>query len=328
MILAEKMIRLRKKAGWSQEELAAQLGVTRQSVSKWEGAQSVPDVDKVLQLSRLFGVSTDYLLKDEMEEADVTATQETEGLRRVTLEEASAYLALRKNAAPKMALATFLCVVSPIPLLALSGLSQRSATAIGENAAAGLGLCALLVLVALAVVLFLRCASQAKEYAFLADQPFETAYGVEGMVKERRRAYRDTYSRLCITGTVLCILSAVPLVAACCISAGDLWYIAAVCVLLLMVAIGCYALVYGGAYQAAMDKLLEEGDYSRGNKARKDVKKTISLVYWLAATAVFLVVTFGPSGNGNPQYSWIVWAVAGVLYGAVMGVASLLKRKE
>ena len=62
MILAEKMIRLRKKAGWSQEELAAQLGVTRQSVSKWEGAQSVPDVDKVLQLSRLFGVSTDYLL--------------------------------------------------------------------------------------------------------------------------------------------------------------------------------------------------------------------------------------------------------------------------
>ena len=84
----------------------------------------------------------------------------------------------------------------------------------------------------------------------------------------------------------------------------------------------------GQHIQAAMDKLLEEGDYSRGNKARKDVKKTISLVYWLAATAVFLVVTFGPSGNGNPQYSWIVWAVAGVLYGAVMGVASLLKRKE
>lgn len=65
MILADKIITLRKKAGWSQEELASQLGVTRQSVSKWEGAQSVPDLDKVVQMSRLFGVSTDYLLKDD-----------------------------------------------------------------------------------------------------------------------------------------------------------------------------------------------------------------------------------------------------------------------
>ena len=68
MILADKIVSLRKKAGWSQEELAEQLGVTRQSVSKWEGAQSVPDMDKVVQMSRLFGVTTDYLLKDELEE--------------------------------------------------------------------------------------------------------------------------------------------------------------------------------------------------------------------------------------------------------------------
>ena len=67
MILADKIIQLRKKAGWSQEELAEQLGVTRQSVSKWEGAQSVPDLEKVLQLSSLFHVTTDYLLKDDAE---------------------------------------------------------------------------------------------------------------------------------------------------------------------------------------------------------------------------------------------------------------------
>ena len=52
MIFADKLITLRKKAGWSQEELAEKLGVTRQSVSKWEGAQSVPDIDKILQLAR------------------------------------------------------------------------------------------------------------------------------------------------------------------------------------------------------------------------------------------------------------------------------------
>lgn len=66
MILANKIIALRKKAGWSQEDLADQLGVSRQSVSKWEGAQSIPDMDKIVQMSRIFGVSTDYLLKDEL----------------------------------------------------------------------------------------------------------------------------------------------------------------------------------------------------------------------------------------------------------------------
>lgn len=63
MILADKIISLRKKEGWSQEELAEQLGVSRQAVSKWESARSVPDMDKLLAMSRIFGVTTDYLLK-------------------------------------------------------------------------------------------------------------------------------------------------------------------------------------------------------------------------------------------------------------------------
>ena len=67
MILADKIIENRKKNGWSQEELAEQLGVSRQSVSKWEGAQAVPDMKKIVQMSELFSVSTDYLLRDEIE---------------------------------------------------------------------------------------------------------------------------------------------------------------------------------------------------------------------------------------------------------------------
>ena len=70
MILAEKIMELRKKNGWSQEELANKLNVSRQSVSKWESAMSVPELDKILQLSEIFEVSTDYLLKDANEKAD------------------------------------------------------------------------------------------------------------------------------------------------------------------------------------------------------------------------------------------------------------------
>ena len=59
MILAEKISEERKKNGWSQEELAEKLSVSRQSVSKWESGQSVPDLNRILELGRIFGVTTD-----------------------------------------------------------------------------------------------------------------------------------------------------------------------------------------------------------------------------------------------------------------------------
>lgn len=128
MILADKIVSLRKKAGWSQEDLAEKLGVTRQSVSKWEGAQSVPDMDKVVMMSRLFGVSTDFLLKDELEEETPCAAAQDDDtpLRRVSLTQASAYLALRKAAAPKIAVATALCITSPVTLILLAGMSDAA----------------------------------------------------------------------------------------------------------------------------------------------------------------------------------------------------------
>lgn len=188
MILADKIMTLRKKTGWSQEELAAQLNVSRQSVSKWEGAQSIPDMDKVVQMSRLFGVTTDFLLKDELEMEEHTQSTPIDEppLRRVTMEEASAYLALRREAAPKMALATCLCILSPVALLMLAAMSEFARFGISENAAAGIGLCVLLVLVAIGVALFLTCAAKVRDFDFLEKVPFETEYGVSGMVKERR----------------------------------------------------------------------------------------------------------------------------------------------
>ena len=326
MILADKIIELRKKEGWSQEELAEKLSVTRQSVSKWEGAQSIPDLDKVVQMSRLFGVTTDYLLKDELEESQPAECDAAPVLRRVTMAQASDYLALRRAAAPKMALATMLCVFSPIALIGLGGLSELSVSAvrITEDAAGGIGLCVLIVLVAIAVALFISCGNKAKEYDFLEKEPFETEYGVTGMVKERQKAFKPAYDRMNLIGTMLCILSVLPLFAAA-FSGRDFLAVMAVCVLLALVGIGTYFFVYGGTVNGAMEKLLEEGDYTRDEKSRKNITGPVSVIYWLVVTAIFMLYTFGPNGNGQPKYSWIIWAIAGVLYAAVLAVLKLLK---
>ena len=325
MILADKIMQLRKKASWSQEELAEQLGVTRQSVSKWEGAQSVPDMDKVVQMSRLFGVTTDYLLKDEIEEQAAALVEESP-LRRVTMGQAADYLARRRAAAPKVAFAVLLCIVSPVTLLLLAAMSEVQRFPISGNAAAGIGLCVMLVLLAVAVSIFLRADADVRDYRFLEEEPFETEYGVTGMVRQRQREYADTRTRYTTIGAVLYVLAAAPLFAAVCVDGSDLLYVGAVGVLLVLVGIGCLFLVSAGVYSSAMERLLEEGDYARGQKKHRRVLGTVSTIYWLAATAVFLIYTYGPSGNGQPQYSWIIWAVAGVLYAAVMGVVRLLLR--
>lgn len=326
MILADKIVTLRKRAGWSQEELAAQLGVSRQSVSKWEGAQSVPDMQKVVQMSRLFGVTTDYLLKEELGEPEPAPAESDAPLRCVTMEQAADYLAQRQAAAPKLALATLLCVLSPVALLLLAALSDRPGAALSENAAAGIGLCVLLVLVAAAVAVFITCAAQVKAYAFLESEPFETAYGVTGMVRERRAAAAPEHTRGKVAGTVLCILSAVPLFIAVCLNGPDLLYVAAVCLLLVLAGVGSALFVYGGVYQAAMDRLLEEGDYVRPRKRQNGVVGAISSIYWLTVTAAYLLWTFGPWWDAQPQDTWILWAVAGVLYGAVMALVRGIRK--
>lgn len=328
MILADKIIALRKKAGWSQEELARQLNVSRQSVSKWEGAQSMPDLERILQMSRLFGVSMDYLLKDELETPGGPQPDSGDSpLRRVTMEEASAYLALSRRNAPRMALGVGLCIYSPIGLMMLAGVSKVPGIRLSENAAVGLGLSVLLVMVAAAVAIFIACGARVEAFRFLEQEPFETEYGVAGMVRQRQQDFHPMYTRLNTAGVCLCILAAVPLFVVLAVSpAGQEeyspWFPASVCALLALVGLGVSALVYGGTRWEAMQRLLEEGDYTRRNKARKQVVEAVSLIYWLVVVAGYLAYSI-PTGNW--AYSWLVWPVAGILYGAAIILLELFQ---
>ncbi|MGN0745359.1 MAG: helix-turn-helix domain-containing protein [Aristaeellaceae bacterium] len=326
MILADKIIQLRKKSGWSQEELAEKLGVSRQAVSKWEGAQSIPDLERVLAMSRLFGVSTDYLLKDEQEEAEAPA-QEAEGdalARRVTMAEAQAFLQVKEATAPRIALAAAACVVSPVPLMLLAALSETHTLPISENVAAALGLMILLVMVTAAVATFILTGMKTKPYAYLDEADIDTEYGVTGMVRERQNAYRDTYARRCVIGVCLCILGVIPLLAASMLTESTLAVVSTVCLLLAMVAVAVYLFITSGMIHASHCKLLEEGDYTRSQK--KVASSPVTAIYWCAVTAIFLGYSFV---TNDWKHSWIIWVVAGVLFGGISaGMAAYGRRKS
>ncbi|MBR1797437.1 MAG: helix-turn-helix transcriptional regulator [Clostridiales bacterium] len=72
MIFPEKLQLIRKSKGFTQEELAERLGVSRQAVAKWESAQGYPDIENLINLSTLFNVTVDYLVKDTRCQSDIT----------------------------------------------------------------------------------------------------------------------------------------------------------------------------------------------------------------------------------------------------------------
>lgn len=330
MILADKIINLRKKNGWSQEELAEQIGVSRQSVSKWEGAQSVPDLNKILLLSQVFGVTTDYLLKDELEEAEYLPADAAEftteqPLRQVSMEEAQNFLSIKSETAGKIALGVMMCIYSPICLLLLSGLSEFGILPISENAAGGIGMVALLLLITCAVAIFISCGMKTSRFEYLEKEVFETAYGVIGMVKERKNQYQGTYTRHMILGTCLCILAVVPLFGALIFTEDDLIMILMVVILFILVGIGVVTFITAGIPWESMQKLLQEGDYTPEKKRQNSSLAPVTAFYWLIVTAIFLGTLFFTDGWKGSVF---IWPMAAVLYAALISVYKIIKKPE
>lgn len=324
MIFADKIIRLRKKNGWSQEELADKVNVSRQAVSKWESAQSVPDLQKIIQLSQLFGVTTDYLIKDEIENEEFTSEDSKDTVKKITLAEANVYIESRRKASKNIAIATYMCIVAVLPLILLGAASEIPAFPLSENLAGGIGLISLFVIVAAAVAIFIYTGFKNSPYEFMDKEPFDTEYGVKGMVREKMNAFRSTYVKSNIIGTCVCFLSPIPLFIGA-FTEKELFTVAMLAVTMLIAGAGAVLFITSGVRWASMQRLLQEGEYSFKERKRNELADTISLIYWLTATAIYLGISFF---TDDWKTSWIVWPIAGVLFAAVSAIVNLVSKKD
>ncbi len=328
MILADKIIENRKKNGWSQEELADKLGVSRQSVSKWEGSQAVPDMKKIVLMSEIFGVSTDYLLKDEIEAADSNGSSALvdsgleENVRSISMEEASAFLVSNERAASRISTGVMMCILSPVLLIIMEGLAEAGFISISSETAEAGGTAALIIIVAIAVGLFIKEGMRGKSYEYLDKFAIETEYGVNGMVKDRRDTYAERHSGLLILGIMMCIIGAVPMLIMEITRYSnntDLLPIAGFAAMLIIVASGVKLIVLTCIRQGGYDRLLEEGDYTRINKKAGKYDG----IYWAVATAIYLGWSFVTM---RWEFTWIVWPVAGVLFAAYREIMKMIIR--
>lgn len=321
MIFADKLVDLRKKNGMSQEELAEKMNVSRQSVSKWEGAQSVPDLNRILALSRIFSVTTDYLLNDEIEvcaDASVIGDDDEKSLRKVTMEEASVFLKINEKNARRTAFAVFLCIVSVIPLLLLGVAGESGRFPLSEDSAGVIGLIILLLIVAASVGIFMISDSEMNPYKYLEEESIDTEYGVSGMIREKRKNHGFSYMRNKIMGSIICIISVIPMIGSVLISESDFVCTVGLCIMLFVCGLGVYFLVMAENINEGFDKLLEDGKYSKENKSVKKEcasRPSIGKIYWLILAALFLAVGFIADDWGH---NWIILVIGAVLYGVVV----------
>lgn len=329
MTVGTKIMELRKKSGWSQEELAEKVNVSRQSVSKWEGDVSIPDLNKIIKLSEIFDVSLDYLLKEEIQEKikeDARFEKEHYEIREVSLKEATLFLQAKRETAPIIAFGILLCIISPIFLFILGALGEMRFLGMSEDVGGVIGVIMLLLFVAIAVVLFLMSGAKTEKYEYLEKEPFETEYGVATVVEERRKEYESIYLRNNIIGVCLCIFSVIPLLISAIIpQENDILSVSMLSFMFLMIGIGVFLFVRGGIINDSFQKLLQEGEYNVKNKKENSLVGTISAIYWGLAVVAFLGYSFF---SGNWDKSWGILVIAGIMFPVIIVLANLLSNKN
>lgn len=329
MILADKIIQLRKQRNWSQEDLANKLSISRQSISKWESSTSLPDLDKIIKLSQIFEVSCDYLLKDEQATINTIETDPESNIRKVSLEDANELMDTYSHSAKRIGLGVVLCINSVVPLLFLGGLSETPAANISSDFAGGFGLILLFIGIGIAVSMFITNGMKLSKFDFYEKEKIQLLYGVEGLVTKRKDEFENTFRLFITMGVVICILSLIPLFISAMFSLPGIYNILGLCLMFIIASIGVYLLVYAGMIHSSFLRLLQLEEYSPKQKEILIQSKTTSDAfggfYWCSITATYI----GISLYTNAWYkTWIIWPVAALIFAALVNLIQMFKNKN
>lgn len=280
---------------------------------------SIPDLDKIIKISKLFGVSTDYLLKDELEEVAYAETipETTDGRRSIFLDKANEYMDTVRSLTRKITCAVVLFILSPVCLIMLGGFADCLGV-ITDDMAGGIGTVILLTVIAVGVAIVIPCGIKLEKYEYLEKESISLQYGVQGIVEKKKNEYGDAYRRSIVTGVILCISGVIPLFLAAAFSMPEFVLILCIDLLLILIAGGVYLFLPSVCIYESCQKLLQEGDYT---EERKRIRAKISFfpgAYWLIVVAIYLGVSFYFDNAWNR--TWIVWPVAGLLFAAIYAI--------
>ena len=158
----------------------------------------------------------------------------------------------------------------------------------------------------------------------METENIETAYGVNGLVKEKKNAFMPTYSKTMGYSVALCILSVIPVIFAGVLETSDFIQTTSVSLLLMINSFSVYEIVKVNMILSSYKVLLQEGDYSLQEKRRNKKLELFETAYWTIITALYLGFSFI---TNRWSISWIIWPVSGVLYAAVRSIVLMILKE-
>lgn len=214
-----------------------------------------------------------------------------------------------------MALGAWLCTVSPALMMTLLGIAEYNKHIITENFAVAIGLGTLFVLVTIAVSLFIVNGISLSKYEYIEKEEIIIDNELANDIKQESDAFMPSFTKNIAIGVILCIISVIPLVTLSVIMEDEvtagLVALVSVSLLLIIVAFGVYRFVKVSIIKGSYDQILQTADYTAEKKAARKQIDTVSGVYWLIATAIYLAISFTTNCR---NISWIIWPIAGILF--------------
>lgn len=325
MKLADKIIKLRKQFGWSQEELAEKLNVSRQSVSKWEGALSIPDLNRIIKLGEIFGVSTDYLLKDDIEDFGISGEDQDERLSLISLEDATAYVETTYKRSKAVVKAVVILISSVIPLFLALALKTGGVIEISNAFVYSIGFVAMFMMIAIGVVLLISMNQKYKLNKVVESVYFELEYGAESILKEKLDAFGTTYLRSTSIGITLILLSSLPLILSALFYAPVMVIYFMLIILLMLIGVALSIIIPSSTVNEAYKKLLHQDQYGFDKIVENKRVAGFSTFYWPLIVAIYIGWSLWTMAWG---ITWIIWPVAGLIFAALVGLLNFIKSNK
>ncbi|KRL21412.1 helix-turn-helix domain-containing protein [Lactobacillus gallinarum] len=312
MKLGQKIAGLRKKSSLSQEALAEKMNVSRQAVSKWESNQSIPDIEKIVDLSELFGVTTDYLLKNGTPSFELPGKSSEEKIEKalpaITDQEIDQYLEVAKKAAhfESLSIALFFLAIASFCLFS-------TLVFISHNIFGTVAYIAPIIIIAIALGYFIHAKLMMHEFKSITQNKFALTSTQNDLIDSSAHEFRNKNNRRIVIGVVLCILAIIPLILIWTLHLLPDWAWAVLAITFVLLGIASYQFTFYFLRQLAFKTI--SGRRKHLPKEEKSLLINGSVIFWIVLFLVYYLIRhYVPDPSIADHVSGLIFNLALVTY--------------